>query len=167
MAKLKLTPELEEEILNLIRAGNYAKDACLAVGIDESTYYRWIRTGKEAKSGKLYKFYQSIQKARAFARALKLEKIQDAIDDGNWQAAAWWLERTDPDHWGRRQRVEVEGQVDSKVKGKLEHEHTGKVEAVLPDGVPEEVVAEFGLFLAKRGATGSAENTQPEDDREV
>jgi DNA invertase Pin-like site-specific DNA recombinase len=74
MAKLKLTPELEEEILNLIRAGNYAKDACLAVGIDESTYYRWLRTGEKAKSGKLYQFYQSIQKARAFARALSLRR---------------------------------------------------------------------------------------------
>ncbi|MGI6483913.1 MAG: hypothetical protein ACOX08_11700 [Methanobacterium sp.] len=165
MAKLKLTPELEEEILNLIRAGNYAKDACLAVGIDESTYYRWLRTGEKAKSGKLYQFYQSIQKARAFARAHKLEKVNDAIDDGNWQAAAWWLERTDPEHWGRRSRVDLEGQVDSNVKGEVEHK--GKVKAVLPDGISEEVVAEFGLFIAKRGATGSAEDSESEDDREV
>lgn len=165
MAETKLTPALEEEIINLIKAGNYAKDACLAVGIDESTYYRWIRNGKKAKSGKQYQFHQSIQKARAYARALKLEKVNDAIDDGSWQAAAWWLERTDPKHWGRKSRMELEGQVDSKVQGEIEH--TGKVKAVLPDGIPEEVVAEFGLFLSKRGTDGPAPGTEPEDDREV
>jgi len=164
MAKTKLTPELQEEILNLIRAGNYVKDACLAVGIDESTYYKWIKRGEKAKSGIYFQFVQSTKKARAFARALRVEKITDAMEE-NWQAAAWWLERTDPEHWGRRSRVDLEGQVDSKVKGEVEHK--GKVKAVLPDGIDEKVVAEFGLFIAKRGAPGSAEDSESEDDREV
>ena len=61
--------------------------------------------------------------------------------------------------------VDLEGQVDSNVKGEVEHK--GKVKAVLPDGISEEVVAEFGLFIAKRGATGSAVDSESEDDREV
>ncbi len=31
-----------------------------------------------------------------------LAKIQKAAADGNWQAAAWWLERRYPADWGRR-----------------------------------------------------------------
>ncbi|KAF5059397.1 hypothetical protein DSECCO2_336310 [anaerobic digester metagenome] len=50
---------------------------------------------------------------------------------------------------------------DVTVRGKVEH----KIKAVLPDGVDEKVVEEFGLFLAKRGAIGSAEDSSSEDDR--
>jgi hypothetical protein len=48
---------------------------------------------------------------------------------------------------------------------KTETTHKGKIEAVLPDGIPEEVVAAFGLFLAKRGTAGLAEGSASEDDR--
>ncbi|WP_321422778.1 hypothetical protein [uncultured Methanobacterium sp.] len=50
---------------------------------------------------------------------------------------------------------------DVTVRGKVEH----RIKAVLPDGVDEKVVEEFGLFLAKRGAIGSAEDSASEDDR--
>lgn len=50
---------------------------------------------------------------------------------------------------------------DVTVRGKVEH----NIKAVLPDGVDEKVVEEFGLFLAKRGAIGSAEDSSSEDDR--
>ena len=42
----KLTPELKEEILTAIRDGGctYA-DACLKVGINESTFHRWKQKG--------------------------------------------------------------------------------------------------------------------------
>jgi DNA-directed RNA polymerase specialized sigma54-like protein len=50
---------------------------------------------------------------------------------------------------------------DVTVRGKVEH----KVKAVLPDGVDEKVVEEFGLFLAKRGTIRPVEGSASEDDR--
>jgi len=37
--------------------------------------------------------------------------IRTAAQEGHWQAAAWLLERSDPDQWGRRV-VTQEGRVD-------------------------------------------------------
>lgn len=40
---------------------------------------------------------------------------------GEWQAAAWYLERTDPDNWSRRQVVRLEGGIEiSIVNGAIE-----------------------------------------------
>ena len=46
--KSKLTEEKMKDIVRDIRNGNYATIACIANGIDESTYYRWQRAGQEA-----------------------------------------------------------------------------------------------------------------------
>ena len=44
----KLTPERQEQIVNLIQAGNYASQAAQAAGIGERTYHRWMQFGSEA-----------------------------------------------------------------------------------------------------------------------
>jgi hypothetical protein len=33
--------------------------------------------------------------------------IQKAANEGTWQAAAWFLERTNPRKWGRHETVEI------------------------------------------------------------
>ena len=33
-----------------------------------------------------------------------------------WQASAWWLERRRPNDWGRKERVEHSGKVESEVQ---------------------------------------------------
>ena len=53
-------------------------------------------------------FRDAVEKARAEAEAQKLKAIHIAATDGTWQAAAWWLERSFPDRWGRRERIEVD-----------------------------------------------------------
>ena len=49
----KLTPELREEIVELLKAGNYIKTACAVVGINKTTFYQWLKKGKI-----FYKIYQ-------------------------------------------------------------------------------------------------------------
>lgn len=44
----KLTPERQDQIVNLIQAGNYASTAAQAAGIGERTYHRWMKQGQEA-----------------------------------------------------------------------------------------------------------------------
>jgi len=92
-AKGKYSAELVEQITRFIEAGNYAVDACLAVGISNDTYYEWLKTKPE--------FSDTIKKARAKAIAKKVIRIDKAGQEGNWQADAWWLERVARKRFGR------------------------------------------------------------------
>ena len=49
----------------------------------------------------------TIEKARADAVVRNVGLIQKAATDGTWQAAAWWLERTMPQQFGRQIKAEV------------------------------------------------------------
>lgn len=106
--QLKLTEELIEQAVKLIEAGNYQKHVAQALGVSEETWYRWMREGEQRKSALKRKFYEEIKKAEARAVARNVALIQKAAQDGNWQAAAWWLERKYPDEWGRKERNRIE-----------------------------------------------------------
>jgi transposase len=121
--KTLLTPELQDQIVELIRLGNYAQDAAGACGISEATYYNWLDRGKvEAERLKLsenskpkaeekpfLEFLEAVEKARREATARNVAVIQKAAIGGTWQAAAWWLERTRQNTFGRKERVEHTG----------------------------------------------------------
>ena len=105
--KSKLTKELIKEAYKLVSAGNYIKDVYPILGIDESTWYRWLNEGEKAKSGIKREFYETIKKAEKDAIARNVALIQRAAQEGNWQAAAWWLERKYFEDWGRKERVDL------------------------------------------------------------
>ena len=46
--KTKLTIQIIEDICKRLKVGNYAKMAAAAIGIHESTYYRWLERGQKA-----------------------------------------------------------------------------------------------------------------------
>ena len=105
----KLTDESQQTIVGAIQLGMYQEQAARLAGIDPGTYYRWMENG--TKQGKQYakyrEFRETVEKARAEAEARKLRSIHIAADSGTWQAAAWWLERSFPNRWGRRDKMEV------------------------------------------------------------
>ena len=103
--------------------------ACRVAGINETTFYRWLKRGATGKSGKFCRFRQSLKEAEADFKASNLAVIQRAALeprvttrervrqnlDGSvvkeivketrppaWQAAAWLLERKFPGEFGRR-----------------------------------------------------------------
>ena len=110
--KSKLTQELIKEAYKLVAAGNYIKDVYPILGIDESTWYRWLSEGEKAKSGLKREFYETIKKAEKDAIARNVALIQRAAQDGNWQAAAWWLERKYFEDWGRKDKVDLSADKD-------------------------------------------------------
>lgn len=57
-------------------------------------------------------FYMHSDKALAVSEIRNLTIIQQAAGDGHWQAGAWILERTRPDKFGRRERINLEGSQD-------------------------------------------------------
>lgn len=52
-------------------------------------------------------FAEEVEKARAQSEVRALTHIQQAALDGTWQAAAWFLERSHPQRWGRRRMEHV------------------------------------------------------------
>ena len=110
--KRKLTKELIKEAYKLVAAGNYDKDVYPILGIDKSTWYRWLSEGETAKSGLKREFYDTVKKAEKDAIARNVALIQRAAQEGNWQAAAWWLERKYFEDWGRKDKVDLSADKD-------------------------------------------------------
>lgn len=102
--KGELTPELQQKIVQTLVAGATIKDTCMYVGISETTFFYWMRRGDRARKGdeKYVEFSQSIGEARAQAKVGAIAIIRQAIVDGDTQSAQWFLERSDPANWGKR-----------------------------------------------------------------
>ena len=113
MAKLKLTDQLCDDICNDIKAGVPIKHAAIAHGISKSTFYDWYGKGEQAKSGKFKKFYDKVEEAKSVAVTLRARRIYKAGED-SWQADAWWLERVDPDNFGKKDFHDVRMEADVK-----------------------------------------------------
>lgn len=59
-----------------------------------------------------WQFWQTIKKAEAEAEARNTALIQTQASK-SWQAAAWWLERKFPDRWGRKDKVQLDGRMET------------------------------------------------------
>lgn len=98
----KFTPEVRERILIAIRAGNYIDTAAQSAGISKDTFYSWMTKGETPGAPKEYSdFTDAVKKARAEAEVNAVAIIQQAANRGNWRAAAWYLEKSFPDRYGR------------------------------------------------------------------
>lgn len=95
----KRTPETEKRILDALRIGATRKDASLAAGISQETFCQWMNSFPE--------FAEAVEKAESEDKLRMLAAITKASQEGSWQAAAWRLERKDPDNYGRRERQDV------------------------------------------------------------
>jgi methionine synthase II (cobalamin-independent) len=102
----------EKFVANLcqaLRSGNTKKNACLLAGCSETQLYKWLRDNDCDIEGTLAnQFAESIKKSIAEAQNRNIVLIQKAAQN-NWTAAAWYLERSDPSNWGRREKHEVSG----------------------------------------------------------
>lgn len=128
----KLTDELQDKIVNAIRAGCYVETAVAMNDISKSTFYEWCKM----KAKRYRSFSNAVDKAMAEAEArdilvidreaqgrereYKKDKQGNLILDEtgrpiltreaippNWRAAAWRLERKHSERWGRRDRIKL------------------------------------------------------------
>ncbi|PTM58370.1 hypothetical protein [Desmospora activa] len=111
--KSKLTPELIDKATKLIAAGNYVGTVCNYLGIGETTWYRWMSEGEKATRGRYREFRDAIKRAESAAEMRAVNGIVQA-GSKNWQALAWYLERKHPDRWGRREQMNLEGNIGIK-----------------------------------------------------
>ena len=111
--------ERAERLLLAVRGGNYLETACSYAGIGYTTLRRWIAKADDPDSPPEYlEFKEALEKARADAEVGALAKIQKAASEGAWQASAWYLERSRPEKWSRRDtsRVELVGEGGGPIK---------------------------------------------------
>ena len=110
-AKLKLTYKLVEEIVELKRDGLCDADIIAAIGVNQSTFYRWLKDGENAKTGVKRTLYTELKKAEAMYKKSLLTTIKSAAMSRAqyWTAAAWLLERKYPMEYGKMERKTDEG----------------------------------------------------------
>jgi hypothetical protein len=99
----KLTPELQGEMIVLLKSGNFIETVCKTVGINKSTYYDWMKKGEKSnQSHNKYKIFQeAVKKAMAWSEARDVAIITKHSEE-NWRAAAWKLSRKHPNKWGKK-----------------------------------------------------------------
>lgn len=121
-----------DRVIFLLRQGAYLRTAAEAAGIGEATLHRWLAND----TPRYREFRESVARARADAQVNLLLTIQmharggqtrpkqvvvpkpkgehevvtiQEVVDGDWRAAAWILERSWPQEYGRREAIEVTG----------------------------------------------------------
>ena len=104
----KRSPELEGLILRALEVGNTRNDSALGAGISRGTFTPWTQ--------RYPSFLSAVEKAEALARQRFVGQIALAAKNGNWQAAAWNLERRDHENWGRRDRVDVTMEIRKEIE---------------------------------------------------
>ncbi|MGH2964751.1 MAG: transposase [Solirubrobacterales bacterium] len=105
----KLTPEVKQRIVQAVRAGNYAETSARSAGVSSATYYRWMKHGERESKGIYHDFFEEVRRAEAEAEVHAVAVIRREIADGDWRAAAHYLERRHPDRWRRRETLEHDG----------------------------------------------------------
>lgn len=101
-------------LTDALRGGSDVETASHFAGLSAQQVLKWLELGKlekERRSAGLkarpsedayVAFWENLKKARADAIVRNVTNIQKAAADGSWQAAAWWLERTVPETYGKR-----------------------------------------------------------------
>ncbi len=124
----------EQALLDYIRIGTPVRKAVTASGIAEKTFYNWMSRGmsererlsmtpnaKENPSEVIFlQFLQRVEQARAEAIAKKVAVIAKSGNDGDWRAAAWWLERQVPEEFGKTDKFEIGGTNGEAIKVQVE-----------------------------------------------
>lgn len=109
--KTSLNPDIHRQLKEVVSVGVPIIDACAYVGITERTFYNWMRRGEQSKDGVFFQFFQDITRARVTARVGAVTTIRKSIADGNPQSAQWFLERSDPTNWGRKDKLTIDGNI--------------------------------------------------------
>src|SRR5215475_4146951 len=106
----KLTDERLARLTQAIKMGASYELACKYAGISYQTLRNWLVSGEVATRGPLREVYEAVALAEGEAVLGWLAKIDEAAANGQWQAAAWKLERRYPQAFARVERHELSGE---------------------------------------------------------
>jgi hypothetical protein len=141
----KLTPVVQQAIVNAVTAGAPLVQAAELAGIDKSTVLEWMRRGEERDpvrptTNAYANFASAITHAKASDEVRRIARIDAAARGGavihekttrypdgrtvterqvqppDWRADSFHLERCYPDRWGRQQRIDLSVQIRQAVE---------------------------------------------------
>ena len=152
----KLTPIMQQKLIDELCAGNYRDTAAKLAGIHRHTFRNWIKRGEAAKRGIFFDFVDAIKKAEAEGEARRVARINRAGEDGNWQADAWFLERKYPDKWGRKDaaKLELTGEVKTS-----DTEYLTLIQQILVETLDPEVSAKVSDRLMRIAKSGISDES--------
>lgn len=120
----KLNAEVINSIQQWLRMGYFVEDAARMSGVHKTTLYRWLEKGREDRDAgeeNLYvDFCNAMEKARAEAEGMFLSSIKTAASRGQWQAAAWWLERSF-DKWSKPNKIQLGSDKEEPLKVQIKY----------------------------------------------
>lgn len=112
--RTKYSPDVHKKVIESVKMGRSLTDSGILAGLGRDTLWGWLDQGR--KQPDIYPEYaqlvQDIEEAQASRRAEAVDNIVtvgNSQQAGTWQANAWFLERTDPENWGRKDKVEHVG----------------------------------------------------------
>jgi predicted DNA-binding protein (UPF0251 family) len=159
-----MAPEILEPLLEYLREGMSFKEAAALVGIGATTIRKWMAAGKKdmaaGRYSKVAEFSDSVTKAMAEAKHLRIQALNNASSNpAFWAAAAWWLERRYPSEFGRQDRVNM------NLSGSL---NVGQVANIVLDESEKDALRNIlGKFGTGQGEDGQGEPFGFEPDSET
>jgi hypothetical protein len=108
-----MNPETLNKLRQAIQAGNDVETSAHFAGISIANVYRWLELGKneaeriavgtpaDPEQAEYLSFWEELRQARATAIVRNVSYVQTAAQNGNWQAAKWWLEQTVPEVYSK------------------------------------------------------------------
>ena len=106
----KLPLEVRESVLKFLREGNSKRDSCLGAGISVGTLCDWQAKAADFKEkgieNEYTQFIEQIEQAQAEARRYALNCWKNLLPN-DWRASVTYLERTDPENWAPKQKIDV------------------------------------------------------------
>lgn len=127
----RLTPAVSKALCEATREGYTLANAAGLAGVSAATVREWIRRGEgtdDRPGTEPYAtFATAMARAQAEVEAEAVACIRAAAEGGQWRAAAWLLERTHPERWGRGPvRVQVRN-----ARGRYEPANPSSLSALL------------------------------------
>jgi hypothetical protein len=168
--RTKLTPTVQETIVQTLNDGSYFEVACQAAGISVTTGKEWLQRGRgehptRPKTNAFAAFAAAVEKAQAQEEAQTIARIKQAGRGGvliyektttsrngqvvterrysepQWTADAWRMERKHAPRWAKRERYDLHLLI------QREAEQLAQAYGL----TAEEIIAEAEAILAERG----------------
>lgn len=114
--RMKLDDPKIHRLINALRLGHYVEDACEYAPISRPTFYRWINEGEELdirhdagetltpQEQEIRDICNTIKAAQIQGQNVALDIVRASMTQGDWRAAAWFMERRNK-RWSNRTEV--------------------------------------------------------------
>ncbi len=142
----RYTLGVHQQICDNVRRGNRPVTAAQMAGIPSSTFYHWMKLGKEGNPH-LFQFAEDVEIAGGEAEGTALSAITTSFEDP--ENAKWYLERTRPAGYSKEVNSKVEAFI-NEFMDRLQDGLTPEMYAIVMGvaagaGLPEAGPARFQL----------------------